>query len=1117
MSKHLHKLFALVLVCCAFLGSSNAWAQVNLQQSPYTENFDGMTTSYPTGWNGLRLSGSGTAGAVLTPIETDGNANSGAVYSVGTTTERALGTLASGSTVPVFGASFMNNTGGMLNQISVSAVAEQWKTGKSATDNESIIFEYSLDATSLDDPDATWTAEAGLNLNEILTSMTDNIAVDGNAEANRIPFSAQLSSLNWAEGTTLWIRWKDTNDDSNDGMYAVDDVKIEFESNSTAPAIFAPSTLNLGEVLVNGTASADYTFTAVNLVDGVTVTATAPYLVSKTVDGTYASEVTYAPAELEAEGKVYVTVTPTTLGSIAGTITHTSTDATDVVISATVMSHSPYAQEFDNCTGTETLTGGWMQYSVSGDQNWACTKYGETGNAIQMSGYGDSSNNVDWLISPAMDLTEFTLPVLSLNYRTKFTGDALVIKVSTNYTGTGDPNAATWANLATLPANEADEWMLLNNVDLSAYKAAGTYIGIIYTSTIDESTLTTDEASRWTIDNFEVSNVTYFVNTGNLNLHFPETAAGQVSEAQQFTFSAVGFSETVTVTAPAGFKLSKDGTEFASSLTYTSEEAAADNTVYSRFAPSETSVLSSGPVTFTSGDITITKGILSGSSLLKATTLDVVTWNMKWFGSTSHSPDDALQFENAKKVIQHLDADIIGVQEVADNAKIEKLAEATGYTYITKPVAGQQQIGFLYKADVVTVKKDKVLLSKLFKDIKEGTTNLTDYPTNEEYFWASGRLPYLVQFEATIDGIKQTINVVNLHAKANSDATRDTDYARRVYDAKVLKDSLDVHYGTANLILLGDFNDDVDVSVVGTNQPSSFDVFVKDNVNYNILTYDLSLAGAITYETSSFQSFLDHIFISDELNNEYVSSSINVENRLLDLIPDFRNNTSDHMPVSARFTLTATPFVTFSEASVSKTEDAGTFTVSLTVSEAIATEQTIKIAARPGATASASDYTIVGATDNVLTLTLPANETAATFEVTITDDTDTEGSEQVTFGFTSLSSGLEAGTADAFTLTIEDNDAPTGIADATKGQFSVYPTLVNNGNVSLMLPERIAATATINMVVYSIEGRKVMQVSGTQSAVQSKLNSNLPALTSGMYILLVETGKEYFQTKMVKQ
>jgi len=94
--------------------------------------------------------------------------------------------------------------------------------------------------------------------------------------------------------------------------------------------------------------------------------------------------------------------------------------------------------------------------------------------------------------------------------------------------------------------------------------------------------------------------------------------------------------------------------------------------------------------------------------------------------------------------------------------------------------------------------------------------------------------------------------------------------------------------------------------------------------------------------------------------------------------------------------------------------------------------------------------------------------------------------------------------------------APTGIADATKGQFSLYPNPVNGNDVRLLLPERIAASAKITMVVYSSEGRKVFTVTGTQKTIQTALSQHVGSLSAGIYMVLVDTGKEYFQTKMVK-
>ncbi|MEJ8756188.1 choice-of-anchor J domain-containing protein [Pontibacter sp. H259] len=1240
MSKHLQKLCALVLVCCAWFGSSTAWGQVNLQQSPYTENFNTLTSGYPTGWTGVRFGGTGTAGAVLAPVATDGSGSSGAVYSAGLDTDRAMGTLASGSTIPAMGASFTNNTGSTLNQIKISAVMEQWRSGSNASQNEVVKFEYSLNATAINDAAATWVAVTDLDLKEILVSTTAAAPVDGNATANKANITTDLAALGWENGKILWIRWIDTDNTGSDGIYAVDDFKIEFTSNATTPALSAPSSLNLGETLINNVAAGEYSLSASNLTGNVTVTAAAPFTVSKTAATGFASSITFTPAELQSNVKVYVQGIPTALGNVSGSITHTSAGATDVVMNVAVFSHSPYIQNFTNCTGGTTITGGWMQYSVNGDLTWACTTFGQQGSGVQMSGFANSTNNAntDWLISPKMDFSSFAIPLMSINYRTKFAGSDLKVMVSTNYTGAGDPTAATWTELAVLTADNADAWKLLENLSLQNYKSANTYVAFVYTST-------TESAARWTLDNFEVKNVNTYLNTTNLNLNFAETAAGSKSAAQEFTFSAGGYTTDVVVSVPANFEISDNGTDYAPSLTYSSTQAAASNKVYVRFAPTTTALLSTGPVTFTSGsEAVITRGMLSGSSLLKANTLEVVTWNMEWFGATGSGPDDEqLQYDNAKKVIQQLDADIIGVQEVVDEAKIQQLAAETGYTYTTETMSWQasneQKVGFLYKTSVVTMKKEKVLLSKLFSDIKSGAKDLADYPTSDDLFWASGRLPYLVEFQATINGVKQTLHVVNLHAKANGENSTQ-DYDRRKYDAKVLKDSLDAQYSNVNLILLGDFNDDVDKSVIGTNQPSSFDVFVAATNDYTTLTKALSEADKVTYESGSLRSFLDHIFISNELTDEYVPGSIAIEELLLTTIPNFRTNTSDHLPVSARFTLTADPVtpatvsfttasvskaedagkfnvsltlskaletaqtvtitptaastataadytitgasngaitvtipanattatfevgitddtetegaeqvvfeisnpstdlvigtaktftltieandvptpatVTFTTASVSKAEDAGAVTVSLTLSKAMATAQTITVAPVAGGTASAADYTLTGATNNALTVTIPANATTATFSVNITDDTDTEAAEQVVFELSNPSSGLVLGTAKTFTLTIEANDAPTGIADGTKGQFSVYPTIVNGGNVRLLLPERIAATAKVNMVIYSAEGRKVLTTTGTQAAAQASLNRQVAKLPAGIYMILIETGKEYFQTKMVK-
>lgn len=193
--------------------------------TPYNENFDSMGatgTAFASGWTAIRSSGSGTVGATLSMVADNGAGNSGNVYNLGATsaTERAFGTLASGSTVPSFGASFINNTGSLVTAISISAVMEQWRTGGVNTLDEVVAFSYSLDATNL--TDGTWTVVTALDLKEKLTTTVASALVDGNLAANQTTISSYITGLNWTTGKTLWIKWDDTNDGGTDGTYAID-------------------------------------------------------------------------------------------------------------------------------------------------------------------------------------------------------------------------------------------------------------------------------------------------------------------------------------------------------------------------------------------------------------------------------------------------------------------------------------------------------------------------------------------------------------------------------------------------------------------------------------------------------------------------------------------------------------------------------------------------------------------------------------------------------------------------------------------------------------------------------------------------------------------------------
>ena len=163
MKKNYFLLFLLFYV--AF---SQAQISITAINTAHSENFDGMTatgTTLPSNWVAIKQDGTTIAPVVYTTTS-----NSGAVYNAGTAaaTDRCLGSLASASTIPTFGTRFVNNTGATITQISISGIAEQWRSGSDATANESLVFTYSTDATAINSTSA-WTPVTGLNINEINT------------------------------------------------------------------------------------------------------------------------------------------------------------------------------------------------------------------------------------------------------------------------------------------------------------------------------------------------------------------------------------------------------------------------------------------------------------------------------------------------------------------------------------------------------------------------------------------------------------------------------------------------------------------------------------------------------------------------------------------------------------------------------------------------------------------------------------------------------------------------------------------------------------------------------------------------------------------------------------
>lgn len=144
-------------------------------------------------------------------------------------------------------------------------------------------------------------------------------------------------------------------------------------------------------------------------------------------------------------------------------------------------------------------------------------------------------------------------------------------------------------------------------------------------------------------------------------------------------------------------------------------------------------------------------------------------------------------------------------------------------------------------------------------------TPLDAYPDSPTSFWSSGRLPYMITVDATIEGVTERVQLINVHAKSGAAST---DLVRRRFDVQALKDSLDQYYPDANIILLGDYNDDVDESIRGVG--STYSTFVQAN-DFRVVTAALSEAGLRSFITRD--NVIDHITISNELYDEFIEGS----------------------------------------------------------------------------------------------------------------------------------------------------------------------------------------------------------------------------------------------------
>jgi hypothetical protein len=292
-------------------------------------------------------------------------------------------------------------------------------------------------------------------------------------------------------------------------------------------------------------------------------------------------------------------------------------------------------------------------------------------------------------------------------------------------------------------------------------------------------------------------------------------------------------------------------------------------------------------------------------------TFDVAAWNIEWYGSTGNGPtNEPLQQQNAKTVLETLNADVFLLTEIVDTVAL-KANLPVGYAASFSPfvsaggsAATAQKVTLVYKTATVSIVSQRGLL------VGQGPANA----------WASGRYPYLWVVDATVGGITKRIHLVGVHAKANensSPADAQEAYDRRKADVDALEDSLTTYFADVPILMLGDFNDDVDFTVA--NVPTTVSTYQAFNENpaYTTVTRTLSTEGFRSFLAQD--NMIDHLLVSDEITLPALGGRTTAEVGILYVqgsattadpytyLANYGNTTSDHLPILARFQFTGEP------------------------------------------------------------------------------------------------------------------------------------------------------------------------------------------------------------------
>jgi hypothetical protein len=168
---------------------------------------------------------------------------------------------------------------------------------------------------------------------------------------------------------------------------------------------------------------------------------------------------------------------------------------------------TPGIQMIKNFDDGVLTSGGWFQYSVLGPEvKWETSGAGGSAtDYVVIRNYVDGANIPceNWLISPSINLTGVSSPIMTFENDVNYSGDQLKLLVSTDYDGSSNPSAqGTWTDITGSvswdPNTNGWGFELTPDIDLSAFSGQNIRFAFKYTGT-------SGGGSTWEIDNIKIT------------------------------------------------------------------------------------------------------------------------------------------------------------------------------------------------------------------------------------------------------------------------------------------------------------------------------------------------------------------------------------------------------------------------------------------------------------------------------------------------------------------------------------------------------------------------------------------------------------------------------------